>query len=180
MPDFRAAKARLHDKLGAFQRQRERWTEAEQSFRQAIALQMSLVQQFPAAAYYGIWLATFRIALADALLQRNQPGAARTELEGTLATLVGQLEQRPELHPPHDLLAMGYARLEIALRQLGARAGGPSGAPGRAGTQRRSPRPVTNLRRVDALAAPAVLILAGALPRLVRAPGPLGLVHIAP
>jgi tetratricopeptide (TPR) repeat protein len=120
VPDFRAAKARLHDKLGAFQRQRERWTEAEQSFRQAIALQMSLVQQFPAAAYYGIWLATFRIALADALLQRNQPGAARTELEGTLATLVGQLEQRPELHPPArpagDGLCQAGNRLAAAWR----------------------------------------------------------------
>ncbi len=119
VPDFLAAEARLHDKLGAFHRQMERWAEAEQSFRQAIAIEASLVKQFPDAPYYGLWMATFRIALADALLRRNQPDAARTELEGTISALLLQLKQRPEIHPPHDLLALGYSKLELALRQAG-------------------------------------------------------------
>ena len=121
VPDFRAAEARLHDKLGAFHRHMERWAEAEQSFRQAIAIQKSLVKQFPDAANYGVWMATFRIALADALLQRNQPREARTELEETISTLLHQLERRPELPAPHDLLAMGYSKLATTLRQLGER-----------------------------------------------------------
>jgi len=65
-------------------------------------------------------MATFRIALADSLLRRNQPGEARTELEDTIAALLRQLEQRPALTRPHDLLALGYSNLEIALRQTGA------------------------------------------------------------
>ena len=97
----------------------ERWAEAEQSFRKAIAIQAPLVKQFPDAPYYGLWMATFRIALADALIRRNQPGEARTELEETISALLRQLEQRPDIPPPHDLLALGYSKLAIALRQAG-------------------------------------------------------------
>ena len=119
VPDFVAAEARTHDKLGSFHRQMERWVEAEQNFRKAIAIQAALVKQLPDEPSYGLWLATFRIALADALLQRNQPGAARTELEDTMATLLRQLERKPALAPPHGLLALGYSKLEAALRQAG-------------------------------------------------------------
>ncbi len=119
IPDFLAAEARVHDKQGAFHRGMDHWAEAEQSFRKAVALQASLVKQFPDAPSYGLWMATFRIALADALLRRNQPREARTELEGAISTLLHQLEGRPEIHPPHDLLALGYSTLEIALREAG-------------------------------------------------------------
>jgi len=119
IPDFLAAEARIHDKLGAFHRAMDHWAEAEQSFRKAIALQASLVKQFPDAPYYGIWMATFRIALADVLIRRNQPREARTELEDAISKLLRQLEQRPEMHPPHDLLALGYSTLETALRETG-------------------------------------------------------------
>ena len=119
IPDFLAAEARIHDKLGSFHRQIERWAEAEESFRKAIAIQATLVKQFPEAPYYGFWMATFRIALADALIRRNQPGEARAELEDTIATLLRQLGQTPETPPPHDLLALGYSKLAIALRQAG-------------------------------------------------------------
>jgi eukaryotic-like serine/threonine-protein kinase len=119
IPDFLAAEARIHDKLGSFHRQMERWTEAEQNFRKAIAIQAPLVKQFPDAPYYGLWMATFRIALADALIRRNQPAEARTELEATISTLLHQLEQRPDVSSPHDLLALGYSKLAIALRQAG-------------------------------------------------------------
>ena len=119
IPDFLAAEARVHDKQGAFHRGMDHWAEAEQSFRKAVALQASLVKQFPDAPSYGLWMATFRIALADALLRRNQPREARTELEEAISKLLRQLEQRPETHPPHDLLALGYSTLEIALREAG-------------------------------------------------------------
>ena len=58
IPDFRAAEARLQDKLGSFYRQMERWSEAEQNFRKAIALQSPLVKQFPDVNYYGLRMAT--------------------------------------------------------------------------------------------------------------------------
>jgi serine/threonine protein kinase/tetratricopeptide (TPR) repeat protein len=122
VPEFLTAKARVHDKLGAFHRQMEQWPEAERNFRQAIAIQASLVKQFPDAPYHSLWLATFRIALADALLRRNQPGEARTELEATITALLHQQEQKPAMQPPHELLALGYSKLEIALRQLGEKA----------------------------------------------------------
>ena len=119
VPDFAAALARMHDRLGSFHRQLERWAEAEKNFRKAIAVQAPLVNQFPDAPYYGLWMATFRIALADTLIRRNQPGEARAELEDALATLLRQLERTPTLVRPHDLLALGYANLEIVLRQAG-------------------------------------------------------------
>jgi len=119
IPDFLAAEARVHDKLGSFHRQMEDWADAEQNFRKAIAIQAPLVKQFPDAPYYGLWMATFRIALADALIRRNQLGEARTELEETISALLRQLEQRPEIPPPHELLALGYSKLAIALRQAG-------------------------------------------------------------
>lgn len=119
LPDFLAAEARLHDKLGSFQRQMDRWADAESSFSKAIALQTRLVERFPDVPSYGIWMATFRIAFADALVRRSQAATARSELEGALATLLRQLEQRPEQPRPRDLLALGYSKLAIALRQLG-------------------------------------------------------------
>ncbi len=119
IPDFPAAAARTFDKLGSFQRQLDRWADAEQNFRKAIALQEPLVSQFPDTPSYGLWMATFRIALADALIRRNQPAEARAELDISLAALLQQVQQKPELSPPHDLLALGYSRLAIALRQLG-------------------------------------------------------------
>ena len=119
VPDFLAAKARVHDKLGAFHRQMERWAEAEQNFRQAIAIQTSLAKQFPDAPYYDLWLATYRIALADTLLRRNQPAEARTELEGTISKLLRQLGRNPINQAPHELLGMAYAKLAIALRRAG-------------------------------------------------------------
>ena len=121
VPDFLAAEARILDKLGSFHRQMERWDDAERGFRQAVALQTPLVKQFPDSPYHGLWLATYRIALADALIRRDRPTEARRELEETVAALLRQLEQRPEMQSPHDLLALGYARLAIALRQAGER-----------------------------------------------------------
>jgi len=61
----------------------------------------------------------FRIALADALIRRDQSGEARAELAATISTLLRRLEKRPAAPPPHDLLALGYAKLAIALRQTG-------------------------------------------------------------
>ena len=119
VPDFLAAEARIHDKLGCCHRQMEHWAEAELSFRKAVEIQLTLVNQFPDAAYYGLWMATFRISLADALIRRNKLAEARTELEGTISALLRQLEQRPEMHSLHGLLGLGYSRLELALRQAG-------------------------------------------------------------
>jgi tetratricopeptide (TPR) repeat protein len=119
IPEFRASEARLQDKLGSFHRQMERWSEAEQNFRNAIALQSPLVKQFPHVAYYSLWMATFRIALADTLIRKDQMREARTELEGAISTLLEQQERRPETPRPHDLLALGYSKLAIALRQAG-------------------------------------------------------------
>ena len=119
VPDYLAAEARLYDKLGAFYRQFDQWSEAEQNFRKAIAIQSPLVKQFPSVPHYGLWMAAFRVANADALIHRNQPAEARVELEETLAILLHQLEQKPETPRPHDLLSLGYSKLAIALRQLG-------------------------------------------------------------
>ena len=143
VPDFLAAEARIHDKLGSFHRQMERWAEAEQSFRKAIAIQAPLVKQFPDAPYYGLWMATFRIALADALIRRNQPGEARTELEEHYLDAVAPIgAEARDVPPPHDLLALGYSKLADGLAPgRGERPGRRSGAQGGAGTRLCSPPP---------------------------------------
>lgn len=119
VPDFPAAEARAYDKLGSFHRHIEDWENAELDFRQAIALQAPLVKQFPSAPSYGLWMATFRIALADAMLHRNRAEEAQKILEETISTLMRQLEARPDIPPPHGLLALGYSKLAVALRQMG-------------------------------------------------------------
>jgi len=119
VPDFLSSQARTYHKLGSFYRQMGRWTDAEQNFHQAVAVQSLLVSQFHDAPYYGLWMANFRIALADALIWLNRSGEARTELDGTISTLLAELKQRPEMDALHDMLALAYSRLEIAFRQTG-------------------------------------------------------------
>ena len=119
VPDFLVAEANISHKLGSFHRQMDRWADAEQCFRKAIAIQTMLVNQFPEAPYYGLWMATFRIALADALRRRDQPGEARAELDGVISALSLQLTQNPTMNSLHDMLAWSYSQLEKALRQAG-------------------------------------------------------------
>ena len=119
IPDYVSAAARTHHKLGSFQRQMDRWGEAEQCFRRAVALQTPLVKQFPDAPRPALWLATFRIALADVLIRKNQVEEARSELEATISSLLTQLKAKPGSASIQDILAFGYTKLEIALRQSG-------------------------------------------------------------
>jgi len=119
IPDFIAAEARVQHQFGSFHRQMDHWAEAERSFRQAVLIQTSLVKQFPDTPQFGCWMATYRIALADALIRQHHPREARTELEETISTLLSHLEKRSDIQPPHNLLALGYATLEVALREAG-------------------------------------------------------------
>lgn len=119
VPDFPAAQARAYDKLGSFHRHIEDWEKAERDFREAILLQAPLVKLFPDAPSYWQWMATFRIALADVLLHRNQAEEARNILEETISTLMHEIQQNPRIEPPHGLLALGYSKLAVSLRQLG-------------------------------------------------------------
>ena len=119
VPDFLASQARLHHKLGSFYRQMERWEEAESSFRKAVDLQRALVTQFPESTYYAVWTATFRLALADALMRREQPGEAVSELQGAIADLSLQVKRQPTMISLHELLVAAYGQLEIAWRQTG-------------------------------------------------------------
>jgi hypothetical protein len=95
----------------------ERWDDAERCFRQATDLQVRLSNQFPDAPYYSLWLATFRIALAEALIRRDQLSEARVELEKTVDELQLELKKRPHTSGLHDLLAIAYAQLEKASGQ---------------------------------------------------------------
>jgi tetratricopeptide (TPR) repeat protein len=97
----------------------ERWSEAEGNFRKAIAIQTALVKQFPEVAHYGLWLANFRVALGDAMTRQNRAAQAVVELEEAMSSLLRELEKRPDAARPHDLLALGYSKLAIALLQAG-------------------------------------------------------------
>jgi len=119
VPDYLVSEARIHHKLGSIHRQMERWADAEQCFRKAMGIQTLLVNRFPDSPSYRVWMATFRIALADALNRRDEPAEARVELEGTIPALLRQVTQWPEMNSLHDLLSLAYAQLEVALRQQG-------------------------------------------------------------
>ncbi len=92
-------------------------------------------------------MASFRIALADALIQRNQPGEACIELGETISSLLRLLEQRLEMLLPHDLLALGYSGLAMVLRQAGQR--NQARAQGREGTKRHSLGALISLHHVS-------------------------------
>ena len=53
------------------------------------------------------------------LLHRNQAEEARKILEETISTLMHEIQQNPRIEPPHGLLALGYSKLAVSLRQLG-------------------------------------------------------------
>ncbi len=97
----------------------ERWPEAEGNFRKAIATQTALVKQFPDVPYYGVWLANFRVALGDAMTRQNRASQAVVELEEAISSLLREVGKSPDTARPHDLLALGYSRLAVALRQAG-------------------------------------------------------------
>ena len=122
IPDFPAAQARIHDKLGAYHRQLDRWGEAEKDFRTAISIQAPLLRRFPDTLPYTLWMSTYRIALADALIHLEQQGEAIVELKETISVLAGAVGRRQDVQPPHDLLALAYSKLSVALRQTGSRA----------------------------------------------------------
>jgi serine/threonine protein kinase len=119
VPDFLASEARLYHKLGSFYRQMDQWDKAEGGFRKAVDLQRGLVAQFPASAYYAVWMATFRMALADALMWREQSGEAVSELQETITDLSFTLKRQPTMASLHELLATAYGQFEIALRRTG-------------------------------------------------------------
>jgi len=122
VPDFLAFKARVHHKLGSFFQQTGRWPDAEHSFRDAITCQRRLLEQLPDAPYYRVWMATYHLALADALFHRDQSTEARNELEQVTSLLTPLLKERPEMDSLHDLLASAYSQLERACRKTGEKA----------------------------------------------------------
>ena len=109
----------MRHRIGSLHRQTEHWNEAKDDFRQAVALQKPLVDRFPGTPAYALWLATFRIALADALIHQGESAQARQELEPTIAALTAAWKSNPDPRPVHELLASAYSRLEVALRQVG-------------------------------------------------------------
>jgi tetratricopeptide (TPR) repeat protein len=118
---------------------RPAYEEAEENFRKAIVLQTPLVKQFPDVPYYALWMATFRIAHADALIRQNRSAQALVELEEALSSLLRQYEERPETLRPHNLLALGYSGLAMALRETGER-DRPDEAPRKAEEERNGVR----------------------------------------
>ncbi len=121
IPEYLTAQAHTYHKLGAFFRQTDRFAEAQQILRKAVAIQSSLVDQFPGAPYHKVWLGTFRIALGDVLTRSNEFPAACAVLDETLASLTRLLGEQPDMVFLHGQLARGYSNLAVALRRSGQR-----------------------------------------------------------
>ena len=111
--------------MTSWERSTGKWTAGRRrsrAVRKAVTIQATLVKQYPIRSSYGLWMATFRIAPGDALLRRNQPVEARTSnSEEGISMLLHQVAQIAVLRVADDVLALGYSRLAIALRQTGER-----------------------------------------------------------
>ena len=119
IPQYAAAEARNHHKLGSLLRQMGRLRDAEVSCRKAVALQSSLAAQFPDSPSHRVWLGAFTSSLAEVLVRVGQPQEARSLLEVALKALSALPGSNPELWFVHGILARSYATLAAALRQMG-------------------------------------------------------------
>lgn len=129
VPDYAHARAHTNHKLGTVLRRNageragrpSRIDESEAHQRQAIKIQSSLVQQFPKAWSYRIWLSRMQESLAILLRDNRRFEQARTILEASIAILDQTLEQKPELWFVHRSLFDQNRILAEILDRLGER-----------------------------------------------------------
>jgi tetratricopeptide (TPR) repeat protein len=93
--------------------------ESEDHYRQAIALQASLVDDFPEVMGHAIWLAILRGSFARSLTERGQYEEAFLLLETTAADLEERLKTDPDQRPVRGSLVFCYWGQVSILTQMG-------------------------------------------------------------
>jgi tetratricopeptide (TPR) repeat protein len=119
VPQYRAADARVHEKLAMALQRGKQPAEAEKELRRAVATQARLVRGQPEVLPYQYGLARMEATLAQLLADRGDWTGARALLEGSAGRLekVIQRDERPRF--PRELLGRDYLDLADVLTRLG-------------------------------------------------------------
>jgi tetratricopeptide (TPR) repeat protein/tRNA A-37 threonylcarbamoyl transferase component Bud32 len=141
VPQYRAADARVHEKLALALQRAGRLEDAEKELRRAMATQARLVQRQPEVSRYEDDLARMEATLARFLMDRGDWKGARPLLEDCAGRLESVIQREPQARFPRALLGRTYRDLADVLTRLGekdraaearrkAQAAGPDVGPG--------------------------------------------------
>jgi tetratricopeptide (TPR) repeat protein len=119
VPQYTAAHAQYHDRLGIALQQARKHKEAEKKHRAAVALQTRLVKQYPHVVAYGIWLSLMERSLGRVLSEQNQLQEARSRLEAAAHRLEQIRQKEPALGPLRMALGITYLDLARVLDRAG-------------------------------------------------------------
>jgi serine/threonine protein kinase len=119
VPEYAAARARYHDRLGLRLFRAGRLEEAERFHRRAVADQEGLVKEYPGAVSYAVWLGLMERSLGDVLDARGQLPEARARLESATARVDALWRKEPRLAGLKPFLAMAYRDLARVLDRSG-------------------------------------------------------------
>ena len=110
--DYAASRVRIHLMLAEFLRRADQRVAAEESLREALALQAPLVQRFPEIRSYHFWLAVVQQSLARLLRDPQDLEEARTLMEASIDTLTQSLKDDPR--PNHVRWLLVGSHFELA------------------------------------------------------------------
>lgn len=129
IPEYAHSRAHINLKLGTAQRrlavqargaEREAGLEqSEQHYREAVRIQSSLIEQFPTATSYRLWLAKMQESLAETLISADKLTEARTIMDSSIASLDAILEAEPHLSFVHHAVAEHNLTLALILERMG-------------------------------------------------------------
>ena len=119
VPLYRFSLARMHHKMGNELLWAGRQWEARESFRQAIALQSTLVHRSPDVASYAVAQVVYQLSLAELLFEQERLSEARELLESSVEILDSEGCQALRHGYVYDLSERGCRLLSEVLRCLG-------------------------------------------------------------
>ena len=108
MPEYTASQVQSLYLLAELLRHSRRPDEAETVLRKSLALQSSLVSQYPTANSFIVWKAILQESLAKFLADRDQTKEARILLESAVADLNQRLPSEPQAAYLHEILGRCY------------------------------------------------------------------------
>ncbi len=119
VPQYTAAHAQYHDRLGTLLYQAHNLGEAEKVHRKAVVFQAGLVKKYPQVVAYSFWLSLMEGSLARVLGARGELQGARTHLE----TAASRLEELHKNDPPLGSVCQALGMTYRDLAQVHTRSG---------------------------------------------------------
>lgn len=119
VPSYAATQVHIMLKLGEALHRMGQGDDGEAYFRKALAVQTSLVNRFPEASIYKIWLVEVKRSLAKALCEENRLDEARSLYEESLEVLDVLWEVEPRRGHLRGLLGASCHDLADVLHRIG-------------------------------------------------------------